>query len=54
MEADEAQGYGDDGWTKEKPEELRRLRRNPRLKQEVCSERPAAWFARETESGGSD
>ena len=49
MEADEAQGHGDDGWTKEKPEELRQLRKeNPRLKRE------AAWFPRETGSGGSD
>ena len=56
MDADVAEGRGDDGWTKEEREELKQLEReNRRLKREnAFLKKAAAWFARETSSGGTD
>ena len=56
MDADAAEGRGGDGWTKEEREELKRLEReNRRLQREnAFLKKAAAWFARETSSGGTD
>ena len=55
-EADAAEGRGDDGWTRQEREELKQLEReNRRLKREnAFLKKAAAWFARETSSGGTD
>ena len=56
LEADAAEGRAADGWSKEEREELQRLEReNRRLKREnAFLKKAAAWFARETSSGGID
>lgn len=56
MQADAAEGRAADGWTKEERKELQRLEReNRRLQREnAFLKKAAAWFARETSSGGID
>lgn len=56
LDADAAEGRAADGWTQEEREELQRLEReNRRLKREnAFLKKAAAWFARETSSGGID
>lgn len=56
MDADAAEGRRADGWTREEREELQELQReNRRLKKEnAFLKKAAAWFARETSSGGID